>query len=311
MLHILGLLGLRQGEEEPSEGKEIEGKTGSFVHFEEEYLKCLKVTPSSGTEDWRACIAVRAARRRLGVDKIDSGLGGLKIQPVYNLPLRFTLARGAALGIPADIDSAWCEAQVSAVNAFWAQAGIKFVFAGAVEVNFESTTPMAATAASARETIWAFRRDQDRRTQREMRRIVFLNELIPYHGSTSDCYDIHLFDFIGQTFQGCCIDRESHSIIMGVRSNKGYAQVTRRPDACLAKTMAHELGHALQLNHPRGQQWPDGSGYVLDAEGMGRENLDNIMVGGADRRGGGGRGLEEWQIMISRMSARHFLKIRS
>jgi hypothetical protein len=35
--------------------------------------------------------------------------------------------------------------------------------------------------------------------------------------------------------------------------------------------------------------------------------LDNVMVGGQDKRGGGGSGLLEWQIMLARMHARRFL----
>jgi hypothetical protein len=88
---------------------------------------------------------------------------------------------------------------------------------------------------------------------------------------------------------------------MGNRSTKGYTQPTTRPLHCLAKTCAHELGHALGLNHPKGETFSDGTPLTL------RHGRDNLMTGGADARGGGGTKLEDWQIMVARYHAEQFL----
>jgi hypothetical protein len=70
---------------------------------------------------------------------------------------------------------------------------------------------------------------------------------------------------------------------MGERSTKGYAFPVIRPLACLGKTLAHELGHALALDHPAGKAWScDGASKTAQ---FGR---DNLMTGGQDRSGGGG-----------------------
>lgn len=103
-------------------------------------------------------------------------------------------------------------------------------------------------------------------------------------------------------YTGCCISRESHTVIMGQRSTKGYPVPTIRPLPCLAKTCAHELGHALDLDHPRGKCFSDGTSYT---HCYGR---DNLMTGGQDNRGGGGSKLEEWQILVARNSAERFLQ---
>jgi hypothetical protein len=70
---------------------------------------------------------------------------------------------------------------------------------------------------------------------------------------------------------------------------------------CLGKTCAHELGHALNLGHPRGKCFRDGTPCVSST---GRNNL---MTGGEDETGGGGELLCPWQIWIARESATQFL----
>jgi len=93
--------------------------------------------------------------------------------------------------------------------------------------------------------------------------------------------------------------------LLGERSDKGYPSLTRRPHDCLAKTISHELGHALGLGHPREQTFADGKSQIITA---GRRNL---MCGGIDLKGGGGDFLEQWQICLSRCKAEKFIQQRS
>merc|ERR1719162_491482 len=99
---------------------------------------------------------------------------------------------------------------------------------------------------------------------------------------------------------------------MGERSTKGYDTPTKRPHRCLGKTAAHELGHALGLNHPHGQFFEDGNPQLLlsrsSSNRRGRRPQRNLMEGGSDRNGGGGSYLEQWQCSIARESAHHFLR---
>ena len=135
------------------------------------------------------------------------------------------------------------------------------------------------------------------------RRSIFLDKLLPNHchENALKTYDIYFFDFIGQQSQGCCISRQTHTVIMGYRSTKGYTNPTVRPLHCLAKTAAHELGHALSLDHPFGQVFQNGDSKTK------KHCRDNLMRGGRDVDGGGGNKLEDWQVLVSRKSAMDFL----
>ena len=65
--------------------------------------------------------------------------------------------------------------------------------------------------------------------------------------------------------------------------------------------MAHELGHALHLGHPRQQAFWDGTPHNVSGQ-------PNVMEGGADCNGGGGEHLEDWQICMARAAAEEFWK---
>ena len=131
--------------------------------------------------------------------------------------------------------------------------------------------------------------------------------------TTAFTYDIWFMDMVGDGSQGQCIDRKTRTIMMGERSTKGYDTPTKRPHPCLGKTAAHELGHALGLNHPYGQFFEDGNPQLLLSRSSSnrrgrRPPRRNLMEGGSDRNGGGGSYLEQWQCSIARESAHHFLR---
>jgi len=117
-------------------------------------------------------------------------------------------------------------------------------------------------------------------------------------------YDVWFLDTTGHQSQGICIDRKWRTILMGERSTKGYPKATKRPHDCLSKTMAHELGHALGLDHPQGQTFMDGTPLTRERE----HEHPNLMSGGSDRNGGGGYFLEDWQVSVARESAGEFLR---
>ena len=112
--------------------------------------------------------------------------------------------------------------------------------------------------------------------------------------------DVWLVDMVGHTLQGFCLQNQRR-IFMGERSNKGYATLTVRPHAFLAKTMVHELGHALGLGHTRRGV------FRCDNVPHNISGRPNLMEGGADSAGGGETYLEDWQILLSRHVAEQTL----
>eukprot|EP00977_Amphora_coffeiformis_P006071 scaffold1314_cov158-Amphora_coffeaeformis.AAC.3 len=80
---------------------------------------------------------------------------------------------------------------------------------------------------------------------------------------------------------------------------------TKQQGLCLAKTLAHELGHAVGLKHTRGQFFRCDTIAPYNLSGR-----PNLMEGGADRHGGGGTFLEDWGILQARHVAEQTLLTR-
>lgn len=222
--------------------------------------------------------------------------------PILILPLRIHLARGDELGCALDPET--CRDQLlPIVNSYWEQAGIQWMLNDVVEKHWSDDGSIDMTAL--RTQIWSLNRDPatGMMADKDVRRKIFLENLLPDHHLRMDTYDVYFFDLVGQQSQGCCISEATHTVIMGRRSTKGYHTPTERPIECLGKTCAHELGHALGLKHPRGKCFSDGVTCTL------QHGNDNLMTGGQDAKGGGGTKLESWQIVLARESAEQFLSI--
>jgi len=230
--------------------------------------------------------------------------------PLLVLPLRIHLIQSEWLGCSSSLNEDSIKPMVDKLNRFWAQARIRFDL-----VLIE--TRECPLSRKAQEELKAFlkhklRRGPDGRMMHKAeRREKFVDVLLhsfdysntTHNNSNSNSlcchYDIWFMDMVGHQSQGICIDRQRRTILMGERSTKGYDTPTKRPHDCLAKTAAHELGHALTLGHPRGRRFEDGAPQAT---------ANNLMSGGVDATGGGGSRLEDWQISAARQSAETVLR---
>lgn len=224
-----------------------------------------------------------------------------KAPPLFILPLRIHIARGPLIGTTITAEEC-SNTLLPRLNELWRQAGIIFDLVEVMEHSWPRKDNLIDVSA-VHGKILSLCRDPSsgKMTGKKLRRDIFLGQLIGDDHLSPCTFDIWFFDMIGMDSQGCCIDRTSRTVIMGRRSTKGYAGPTERPLQCLGKTCAHELGHALHLNHPSGQKFKDG---VPCDYFTGRNNL---MTGGVDAAGGGGEALCPWQILVARFAAHEFL----
>jgi len=231
---------------------------------------------------------------------------GLNEMVLLVLPLRMNLIRSPILGCSDALNVGSIPAIVDLMNGYWRQAGIFFKLVAVEERK-------SNLAEELENDIKMFLRNTLRRgpdgkmmhkSERREKLVDVLLTSFDYQ-TTANTYDIWFVDMIGHQSQGICIDRRTRTVIMGERSTKGYDEPTNRPHDCLAKTAAHELGHALSLNHPMRLKFEDGQSQILTRD------KKNLMAGGIDFRGGGGSFLEEWQICQARDSAEDFLRQNS
>ena len=259
--------------------------------------------------------------------------------PILVLPLRINLIRSTILGCSQSLNINSIKSIVKQINIrYWIkQAGIQFNLID-VKERYCTLGPTIENDIQHFITHQLKRGTDGKMMYKKERRHKFCNVLLSSFldnnnsnnknnkndllETTSNIYDIWFIDMVGQQSQGQCIDRTSRTIIMGERSTKGYNEPTKRPHDCIAKTAAHELGHALLLNHPqKGMKFDDGRNQILSSASSSSSskskskynNKDNsnsnknLMSGGSDIKGGGGSYLEQWQCSIAREAAQIFI----
>jgi hypothetical protein len=126
---------------------------------------------------------------------------------------------------------------------------------------------------------------------------VFVHAVLPQHSSRPGA------------IQGFARGRGTESAIhLGAWSTKGYAHPTERAPELIARTLCHELGHALSLAHTSRRKWPDGT-FMAGVHPRCFEATEaaqpfrNVMAGGNDKNGGAGGHLEPWQVTQARRCA--------
>ncbi len=199
-------------------------------------------------------------------------------EDIITLPLRFHIAQGAEMTIKAKKLEAWVKPAdlkgpvLIEINRIWKQAGIQFV----IERAEEEAVIKPADYAEIIQYVENAKRDEN--GHGDPTRIQKIMQLVDPAKSNPKTHNIYLMPYIGGTSQGNA-QFKLQGIFVGTWTDKASRGLNppvktllseKEPFkvGSLARTIAHEIGHTLGLNHPKsssggGAQLMSSGGYVL------------------------------------------------
>jgi Metallo-peptidase family M12B Reprolysin-like len=227
-------------------------------------LKCGFLAASLGLFALGCSVSSSDAEDQAGVAD-DGAAATSSSNGVISLRLRFHLMRNVTMvvdGVSMDTsflrESDFSSTIIPEVNRIWAQANIKWTLDSVNSENvikgtgYESGLKLIETAA----------RDSDGHSD-DARLLPLYNMMDPrYRGTAAsnktNLLNVYIFPFIGNTSQGNAMIEYSANTVVGAWTNK-YTNLPTKTKltedssnfqrGSLSRTIAHEVGHVLGLNH--------------------------------------------------------------